>query len=130
MRARLTTPEYKKLYQVYDRMVTSKGFKTGCGQMYQASLLSFLVWMEKRSITSISGITSKHVKKYLDYLITRPNERRGGTLSVSTINHNLFALRLFFNHLLDIGYAKEVVFIPNNLARNSQSHATQVKLRC
>jgi len=120
----LHTTEFKKLYAIYDRMVQAKGYKTGCGTMYQSNLMQFLSWMEQKSIIEIDQIKSEQVKQYLDHLITRPNIRRGGTLSPSTINHHLFSLRLFFNHLLDTNYCKEVVNIPNNVARNNKQHST------
>lgn len=118
MKTRLHTAEFKKLHREYDRMVRSKGYKTGKGKMYQATVLEFLSWMETHSVVSVDQIKSQHLKNYLDHLITRPNKRRGGTLSVSTINHHLFSLRLFFNHLLDNGYTEEVVNVPNNIARD------------
>jgi len=124
MKITLHTTEFKKLYDQYDNMVQSKNYKTGKGKMYQACVKEFLSWMEQKDITVLDQITTPRVKEYLENLIVRPNKRRGGTLSASTINHHLFSLRLFFNHILDIGYADQVPVVPNNVERNSAQYAT------
>jgi len=118
MKTILHTKEFKTLYNAFDRLVCTKGYKTGQGKMYQVNVKQMLSWMEKRSIISVDQIRSAQLKEYLDHLITRPNKRFGGTLSVSTINHHLFSFRLFFEQLLDTGYCTEVVNVPRNLPRN------------
>jgi len=120
----LYTKEFKELYTVFDHLVRSKDYKTGGGKMYQANLKEFFQWMEQLGITTISTITTLKVKEYLEHLIVRPNKRKEGTLSVSTINHHLFSLRLFFEHLLIIGYTTEVPVVPNNLPRNNMERAS------
>lgn len=116
MKRPLHTEEFQHLYREYDRMIESKGFRTGGGYMYQYCLQEFLWRMEQQDIIRVADITSGHIFAHLEYLLNRPNHRKEGLLSASTVNHHLHSLRLFFNHLLDTRYLREVPHVPDNIA--------------
>lgn len=59
--------------------------------------------------------TKDDITDYFEYLSTRKNQKREGTLSASTINHHLFGLRTLFKYLLDAGYFDALPRIPDNL---------------
>ena len=57
----------------------------------------FFVQLVKKNIYQIKDITPKHIQEHYNYLHERPNFKRGGTLSGSSINHHIHAIRLFFD---------------------------------
>jgi site-specific recombinase XerD len=120
MKKPLHTEEFQHLYREYDRMIESKGYRTGGGYMYQYCLLEFLWWLEQRDITKAGDVTTRHTYDHLEYLLNRPNQRDGGPLSGATINHHLYSMRLFFAHLLDTGTLREIPRVPDNVEPDHQ----------
>ena len=86
--------------------------------MYQHQVRDFLLWLESRGITTIKKITSFDMVSYLDYLSSRPNRKKTGTLSNSTIRGNLISISMFFNHLLEANEIDSVIQLP----RFNRSH--------
>ena len=115
MKKPLHTKEFQHLYKEYDRMIQSKGYRTGNSNMYQFCLQEFLWRMEQQDITQVAAITTQHTFDHLEYLLNRPNYRRTGLLSAATINHHLYSIRLFFNHLLDTKFLNEIPRVPDNI---------------
>ncbi len=116
------TPSYNKLYQEYDQLVKVKKYKTGKGQMYQACIKEFLSYMEKMSVTCVQDIQTDQITQYYAYLTTR-GSKRGGTLADNTINHHLFAIRLFMDYLLDAQVLDSIVLVPKFLRGNTEERA-------
>ena len=54
------------------------------------------------------------ISDYNDYLMQRPNHRREGGLSDSSIRNHLFSLRLFFDYLMD---TEQIIFSPLHLPK-------------
>lgn len=124
MKAELRNKHYKLIYDEYDRMVKAKGYKTGGGKMYQACVKEMLIWLDRQGITAVTQITGRDLFSYLnDYLVKRPNLRRGGTLSVASINHHLFSMQLLFDHLLETHHVEYVVEVPAYLPRTHNHYA-------
>jgi len=74
----------------------------------------------KHYATHVSGkfttdFTQSDMIAYFEYLTIRPNKRRSGTLSQSTINHYLFAIHLLFDYLLTASYEDALPVVPNYL---------------
>jgi integrase/recombinase XerD len=111
----IKTNEFKKAHAEYERMVITKGYKTGNGQMYQKTVKEFLIWIETKNLYLFTHITSEVCLEYYDYLVNRVNKRRGGGLSNTTINHHLFGLRLFIEQLFNTEKIIHAVAIPPNL---------------
>jgi site-specific recombinase XerD len=82
--------------------------------MYQTAVKEFLTYQSKRGKTSIE-FTQNDMAVYYEYLTTRNNKRGSGTLSQTTINHHLFAIRLLFDYLLETNKVKAVPAIPKFL---------------
>jgi integrase/recombinase XerD len=124
MKAEIRNEHYKLIYSEYDRMVKAKSYKTGKGTMYQACVKELLIWLDNNGITTVSQITGRNLFDYLnEYLVKRPNKRRGGTLSVASINHHLFSIQLLFDHLLETDHISEVVTLPGYLPRTDNHYA-------
>jgi len=131
MKKPLHTAEFQQLFREYDRMVQSKGYRTGKTKMYQDCLMEFLWRMEQQNITKVVDITTQLVYEHLEYLLNRPNQLLGGLLSASTINHHMYSIRLFFNHLLDTDFTKEIPRVPDNVApdQNRRESLTEEEIK-
>ena len=57
----------------------------------------FFFQLKKKKINTIEDITRQHLQEHFNYLQERPNIRRGGTLSNSSIQTHIYAIRLFFH---------------------------------
>jgi integrase/recombinase XerD len=57
----------------------------------------FFFQLKKKKIENIEDITPQHLQAHFSYLQERPNIRRGGTLSNSSIQTHIYAIRLFFH---------------------------------
>ena len=60
-------------------------------------------FLKVEGVTGVEKVTSAEITHYYDYLQDRPNQRRAGGLSSSYINHQVYALRLFFKWLHQSG---------------------------
>jgi integrase/recombinase XerD len=95
---------------IYEIQGIGKGDLNGC-------CWSFL---ELNQIISIQDVKGSILKSYYEYIQARPS-RLGGTLSRSTINHHLFALKLLFQYLYDTGVIKDQITLPSYLSRQNQT---------
>ena len=96
----IQTPAYQTLYDDFDRYILARDYKLGGGKMYQTAVKEFLIWMEQHAVTSIRNIATPDVLRYYEYLISRPNQRKAGTLSSTTIKLHLLAISIFMDNLL------------------------------
>ncbi len=104
--------QYSKLYEEFVVLNKVKGYKTGQGNFYPKAVSEMLIWMEYIGIFTIENVDSLHLKRYCEYLSTRPNLRRTGTLSNRSINHHLFGLATFFEYLLQNNHALLIPKLP------------------
>jgi integrase/recombinase XerD len=72
------------------------GYGEGTAKMLPVLVGEFL---ENQSIADISFIEQHRVKSFLEYLQTRPLQRRSGALSEMMISHYVYALKTFFSWL-------------------------------
>ncbi|MFA6925293.1 MAG: tyrosine-type recombinase/integrase [Bacteroidales bacterium] len=92
---------YENYYKEFNSFIKTKGYSRCNNSMYPSCVREFLFFIESRQIDEIKKITATEIIAYHEYLMERPNQRRGGGLSDSMIKNNLFSLRLFFDYLLD-----------------------------
>lgn len=104
----------------FNTYIKIKGYKTGHGKQYQKAVKEFIT---HQHIHAPSAIKNKHLQDYFKHLTTRPS-KRGGTLSVSSINHHLFGIRIFIEWLLQTGQIKRGLLVPNNLKREAKEEPT------
>jgi site-specific recombinase XerD len=93
--------EFEKLLKDFHKDCKMKGYSQV--EMYASMVREFCFFMETLQVENIKEIKSPQIVAYYEYLRERPNQRREGGLSESMIRHHLFAVRLFFDYLLDAG---------------------------
>jgi integrase/recombinase XerD len=113
-RVELQSPIYNVLYDEYDKLIKAKNFSLHGKGQYQTAIREFFYWLEQRGVHKITRIDSGLMIDYFEYLCTRPNKKKEGTLSDSMINQHLFSLRLLFDYLLETGQIESSVLIPKN----------------
>lgn len=123
MKKVIQTPAFQNLFNQFDSYIEVKNYKQGKGKMYQSAIFEFLIWLEESGINKITAVSGKETVSYLEYLSTRPNRRRGGTLAYKTIKFHLFALGLFMLNLLENKKIETGFYIPiynggNQIPRN------------
>ena len=91
---------YLEIQKEFVKLMAVKGYKTGSGKMYPQITKEFLIYFSKKGKQSFN-FTQQDMIEYYEYLSTRKNKRRSGTLSDQTINHHLFGIGLLFEYLLD-----------------------------
>ncbi|MFC7773986.1 tyrosine-type recombinase/integrase [Flavobacterium sp. GCM10027622] len=113
MKKTIQTPAFQNLLNEFESYVKVKNYKQGKGRMYQTAIFEFLIWLEESGITKIKAVTGKETVSYLEYLSTRPNQRRSGTLADKTIKFHLFAIGLFMLNLLESKEIETGFYIPS-----------------
>ncbi len=113
MKKVIQTPSFENLINDFDRYVKVKNYKQGKGKMFQSCVSEFLIWLEEKGINKIKSVTSKQSIDYFEYLTTRPNKRRAGTLAEKTIKLHLYAIGLFQKNLLEKKEIENGFYIPS-----------------
>lgn len=124
MKKKIQTTAFQSLLDEFNSYVKVENYSQGKGSNYQSVVFEFLLWLEESGITQIRDVTSKESIRYFEYLITRPNKRRGGTLAEKTIKFHLFILGLFMLNLLESKHIENGYYIPsygggNEIPRNT-----------
>lgn len=113
MKKTIQTPAYESLISDFDSFIKVRNYKLGKSNMHQTAITELLIWLEENGVTKIKEVTSKEVLAYFEYLITRPNKRREGTLSEKSIKLHLYALSLFMQNLLENKTIENGFYIPS-----------------
>lgn len=114
--------DFDQILEEYTIYIKVKGYKTGGGKFYPKAVKEFFDYLETQEIYSVKHIKNEHILSYYNCLIQRPN-RRGGTLSISSINHHLFALRILIEWLLINKRITRDIKVPNNIKRERLEQA-------
>ncbi|WP_277017318.1 tyrosine-type recombinase/integrase [Flavobacterium lindanitolerans] len=109
MKKQIQSPASQDHFQDYETYIKAKAFK---GKSYTAPVKEFLIWMEDFGIASVKQITSVEMLRYYEYLIERPNQRRPGGLSGTTIKMHMLCLSFFLDSLLRNDQIEKAFFIP------------------
>ncbi|NMH26535.1 tyrosine-type recombinase/integrase [Flavobacterium silvaticum] len=99
MTKKIQLPAFEKHFQDFQNLIKAKDPKAS-HTTYTTPIKEFLIWLERFGIDSIRNVDSKDLQTYSEYLAERPNQRREGTLSSTTIKTHLLALSMFLEHLL------------------------------
>ena len=105
---------YLEIQKEFNKLMEVKGYKTGNGKMYPQVVREFLNHHSKKGKHSLN-FSQQEMVEYHQYLSTRKNKRRPGTLSDQTINHHLFGIGLLFEYLLDNKRVDALPVIPKFL---------------
>ncbi|HLV93540.1 MAG TPA: tyrosine-type recombinase/integrase, partial [Aequorivita sp.] len=88
--------EIEKAVKNFKSHLERMGYSKSTVLMLPACVKEFL---RVQQIKNIPAITSEQIQKHHEYLQTRPNKRKPGTLSENHINHHVYGLKLFFKWL-------------------------------
>jgi integrase/recombinase XerD len=103
---------YNEIFKLFLQFMAIKNYKTGGGKMYPKAVEEFLFFMEQNNVTTLN-FTSQEVVIYYSYLVQRPHRRDlNSSLSDSSINHHLFAIRLLFDLILDTQKVDSLPLLP------------------
>ncbi len=109
-----TSVEFKKILEGFILHLSSVNYAARKNFIRSAS--EFFEYMEYQGITAIKKIRSEDVYGFIEYLKTRPNQRKAGMLSKVTIKNHLFGIRILFDyaHYADIipytiGFPKRII---------------------
>jgi integrase/recombinase XerD len=84
------------LDQFLDYLALEKGLTANTSEAYRLDLEDFIAWLRRRSVTSLNGVTRRHLTDYL--LDLREKDRASATIS-----RRLVAIRVFFRFLQQEG---------------------------
>jgi site-specific recombinase XerD len=98
-----TTIEFKRLKQAFADWLRLLNFEPSTLKYAPTKLQEFLYWLETQNITDIATITRQTITQYFDYLLQRPNKRKGGRLSKNSLRTHLTNLRKFARYLRESG---------------------------
>lgn len=99
----INNEQFIRLHREFDTFIKTKGYGNGKPVSYPSHIREFLFFIENLSFTDLRQVKVGEIVAYYEYLNQRPNQRREGGLSDSVIRDQLFALRLFFDYLLETG---------------------------
>lgn len=98
----LLRPYHTTLHQLaasYRHHLQTLGHSKNGSQTKYRYLLEFLARMEQQGITEMKSISTKEIEGHYSYLVERPNQNQGGTLSVKSAVGHMRAIQLFFSQL-------------------------------
>ncbi len=103
---------FKTILEEYTKLIEVKHYASHV--MYKSAVNEFLEFNELRGKFT-TNFSQADMIAYFEYLTTRKNKRRSGTLSQNTINHHLFALHQLFDYLLRANYENALPIVPKYL---------------
>lgn len=71
----------------YNNYIQTKAYGNGKRVCYPTYIGEFLNYIESLRISSVQEINAVHIITYYEYISNRPNLRRKGKLSESTVSH-------------------------------------------
>lgn len=95
----LQSTSYNYLENAFKEWLDILGFAQVTVYNLPHNIREFLYYLEQNNIKQINHITSQNIQDYYKQLTTRSNQKRSGALSVSYINHHLWAIEKFFEFL-------------------------------
>lgn len=112
-RGELYTHTYQLLLKGFDEAIKAMGYRQ-TGNTYQNNVKEFLAYLENLGKLKLNKLKPLDMVEYYEYLSTRPNMRKEGLLSSSTIGGNMFAVDLFFDYLLDNNLIDKKILLPKH----------------
>lgn len=120
MKKEIQTQAYQNLFRNYENLILARNYKA---KMYPTAIREFLIWMEEFGIAVIREVTTKEMMTYYGYLIQRPNQRKCGVLSSSSVKLHLLSISIFLDSLLKNREIEKGFLIPRH-GENDQNPRT------
>jgi site-specific recombinase XerD len=89
------------LLEEFSHLIIVRGFGNGRQTYYESHVREFLNYLECVNIFDVKEIKTLNVINYYEHLRERRNYKREGKLSGITISHQLQAINLFFEYLVE-----------------------------
>ena len=102
LRFKIQNSAYRQLVREFTEHLERLGYSAGSVRMLPRCVQEFLHKQEEQELYDLSQLTASDIIDYHKYLQERPNLRRAGGLSEMMINHQMYALKLFFSWLQEI----------------------------
>jgi len=106
----IESENYQELFKDFALRLEQLGYAKESQKQIRAVIREFLNHQEQQCRIEIQEIEPQDINDYYHYLETRPNRMQGGSLSQSTINFHIYALKLFFRNLLQDGLIEKDPF--------------------
>jgi len=119
--------QYQTINQEYNHWLNTLGFSKSSTYNYTHCVRDFFNWLESQGVSQIAALNQQHIKHYFNYLQTRPNKRKSGGLSVSTLNDNFIAIDKLLEYLHQIGLATAPVPTNYRMAVNEQARQDNIQ---
>ncbi len=103
---------YADLEKTFRDWLKKLGYSESSIYSYPTHVREYLHWLEQNGQSKISKINKATASAFVTYFKHRPHQRRGGSLSASHVNKQIFSLRLLFKYLKLSGQIKEQITIP------------------
>jgi integrase/recombinase XerD len=113
----LKTSNYKKMLLEYSMMMRALEYKQK-SKMYDKAVQEFLWFLESIQRYNIRKVNQSNLVSYYEYISTRPNIRKEGTLSSSTINTHMLAVNILFDYLVESKQLSARVVLPKHKNEN------------
>lgn len=110
----LKNAKFEYWHNEFNDFIKTIGYGNGKVTTYPSNIREFLHFLEQKEINKFQGISHLQILEYYQYICNRPNNRREGLLSPTSITHQLQALRLFFDYLMD---CKEIECSPARIPK-------------
>jgi integrase/recombinase XerD len=105
------TQQNSKLLKGFERFIRVRNYR-GTDKKFSVPAEEFLIWIQSRGLAHPMQLSNEDMIAYYQYLCERPNARRGGFLSDSSINNLLFIVNLFMQFLYEQKLIKNLLIIP------------------
>lgn len=109
---KIQTLEFQKAVDGFKKRLKDQGRPIVNVERAVTKVKEFLRYMEENGVDSLNKITQRKIEKYFQYLIMRPNLRRGGGLSASYINKHRDAILRFVEYIHERPMGESGIFIP------------------
>ena len=98
-RLKLKSKLYQDLESDYGNWLSCLGYSKSIVRGFPNQVREYLHWLEGCGVMKIEKWNKELVESFISYFKQRPNERRGGGLSQSHINKQIYSLNLLFKYL-------------------------------
>lgn len=122
---KLQTSEFIEIYKKFCAYIGARALKNP--RLYSTIVTEFMVWLEQRGISHMKQVKQIELQEYYTYIIQRPNTRKAGTLSDSTIKNHLLVLNILFQYLLDSGFLKRIYVTPRYKIKDQKERSVLTK---
>jgi integrase/recombinase XerD len=113
----LKSSNYKKMLLEYSMMMRALEYKQK-SKMYDKAVQEFLWFLESIQQYNIRKVNQSNLVSYYEYISTRPNIRKEGILSSSTINTHMLAVNILFDYLVESKQLSARVVLPKHKNEN------------